>query len=456
MSAASGGGDVKEMAPLVKLDSLRHVLQPSHSSRFRELKRPDTFLVKHPIVEEEAGVDWRAILTDVAFLVLLTVLGVGFLFGGALELGQSEPPFVNLFADVFFGAGFTPFVFNFWSFLTAPGPRAIKGRRKQDLIRVAVSAVWVAVGLGMISKATEGLPYGAVLLGVFGGSMVEIVVLIAIQKFLWFAEDDAKKIQRLEDTIEQLRHSASYGLALSYYYNFIIPICSHLRLPSENGGVTPIDLEIGKNQFSQGELTDSSLYILIPRCLNAGADIKATLRSGTDDKVLQSGKPQPLPGAPASHRPMFIFFVKLTSTPQSTMHAVDIPTVLSSIRDRADAAAKQAEANRQNGVKQTVVQIDIEREIHTFTNSLLELIRSDERTRQLVQVLMVPAMPFNHDVLPKLDIDALRKGSVVKHSDDEDSSQAVKATSAAAAAAGDDNDDDERRDGEDNKPKETV
>jgi hypothetical protein len=462
MSSAPATDAAEKPTQLVKLDSLRHVQQPTHSVRFRELKRPDTFLVKHPIVDPEPGVDWRAILTDVAFLFLLTVLGVGFLFGGAIELGQTSPPFVNLFADVFFGAGFTPFVFNFWAFVTAPGSRAIKGRRKQDLVRVVVSLVWVAVGMGMISVASAPLPYGAVMLGVFGGAMVEIVVLIAIQKFFWFAEDDAKVIQRLEETVEQLRTSASYGLALSYFYNFVLPICSHLRVPAENNGVTPIDIEIGKNQFSQGELTDSSLYILVPRNLEAGADIKATLRAGTDDKVLQSGKPQPLAGAPPSHRPMFIFFVKLSAA--STMHAVDIPTVLSSIRDRADAAKKQAEANRQNGVKQTVVQVDIEREIHTFTNALLELVQGDERARQLVHVLMVPSMPFNHDVLPLLDIDALRSGSVVKHDHVGDEDQAAAPRTAAAAgdkrrAGGDDdndNDDDDESLSESEKPKETV
>jgi hypothetical protein len=438
--------------PLTKLDSLRHVHQPTHSTRFRELKRPDTFLVKHKIVEPEPGFDWRAILTDIAFLVLMTVLGVGFLFAGAIELGQEEPAFVNLFADVFFGAGFTPFIFNLWAFLTDPGPYTIKGRRKWSLIRVAISLVWVAIGLGMISVSSAPQPYGAVLLGVFGGAMVEIVVLLAIQDFFGFAEDDAKTIQRLEETVEQLRTSASYGLALSYFYNFVLPICSHLRVPTENGGVTPIDIEIGKNQFSQGELTDSSLYILVPRNLEPGADIKATLRAGTDEKVLLSGKPQPLAGAPPSHRPMFIFFVKLSAA--ATMHAVDIPTVLSSIRDRADAAQRLADANRQNGIKQRVVQIDIEREIHTFTNALLELVQADERARQLVHVLMVPSMPFNHDALPLLDIDALRSGSVVKHDDDDES--APKAADVRRGSNVDEDDEESLSEKPSPRPKETV
>jgi hypothetical protein len=73
-------------------------------------------------------------------------------------------------------------------------------------------------------------------------------------------------MKRLEDTVELLEKSASYGLALSYCesllfffrdpqtesvcdnlilvdYNFIRPVCSHLRMkkPEEDDGVVSSD-----------------------------------------------------------------------------------------------------------------------------------------------------------------------------------------------------------------------
>lgn len=385
------------------VDSVVLVSQPSSRRFVKQLSRHHGFVVAAPITDPEAGRDWREIITQVVFLVVLATVGTGLLFGSAIAQGISEPAFVPLFADVFFGAGLTPTVVSLWSLATLTFGHA--ERRKQDLIRAAVAGVWLIIGIGLLKLVADGggQPYGALIMGVLGGGFVEIVVLVGISKFFFLVEDDGKKIARLEAQLEQLRHSAAIGLAQSYFYNFVKPTCSHLRLPSENGGATPLDVEVGRNQFESATLTDSTLFVLIPRDLKRGADIKATLKSATDAKVLKSGKAVPRDGAPASHRPMFIFLLPRNDT----LHAIDIPTVVSSIRDRADTAAELKLSAKNDAERRTIVSVDIEHELTAFTNCLLSLIERDERCKQLVRLVLMPALPFPATALSSLDIDAM-------------------------------------------------
>jgi hypothetical protein len=392
------------------LEELRLVRQPPSRRDVKGLQRADAFVLTNEIGDPLPGRSWRELITQSAFLIVMLTLGIGLMFGGEMvKSGGGTPAFVPLFADIFFGAGFTPAVLALWSLATAS--MLVSEQRKQDLIKVGVSAVFLLIGLGLLVDvaALNDAPYGALVMSVFGGAFVEIVVLVFISKFFFLVEDDAKKIARLEQQLSQLRKSASYGLATSYFYNFIKPVCSHMRLPSENGGTTPIDIEVGRNQFESASLSDSTLYVLVPRDLKAGSDVKGTLKKAQDEKVLLTGKPVPRDGAPATHRPMFLFFVKPRAA--QTMHAVDIPTVVSAIRDRADTASEQMLSAKTDAERKLIVQVDIEQELQLFNNTLRELVLNDSRCSQLVKIVVVPALPFAPGALATLDIDAVVSAS---------------------------------------------
>ena len=227
------------------------------------------------------------------------------------------------------------------------------------------------------------MEFGDELIGVIAQGSLEIAILFVVSKFFWLTEDDEEKMKRLEDTVELLTNSMATGLANSYFFNFVLPVCDHLLLASESKDGTPIDLEIARGQFESTTLHDRHLYVLLPRDLHAGADIKGVLREGSSSKLLGQGRPKARPEADAHHRPMFLYIIG--SEEDHSRHLIDIPTIVSSIRDRFELN----ERLKQEDPKRFVPTINIAHELITFANVLLTLIATHQRTRELVRVLMV-------------------------------------------------------------------
>ena len=82
-----------------------------------------------------------------------------------------------------------------------------------------------------------------------------------------------------------------------------------MRLEDESENGTPVDIEISRGKFEDGVLADSTLYILLPRNLFAGTDIKSTILDACKADILKQGKPKPRSGAAEHHRPMFAYFL---------------------------------------------------------------------------------------------------------------------------------------------------
>lgn len=332
--------------------------------------------------------------------MLLTVVGVVILFVQA----DDEFNALALFGDIFVAAGLTPLILYGWSLMLGAGP---KGQRKADAIRVAISAFWFVFGLGLaFGGSDERESFGAEILGVVGEGCVEIAVLFIVTKLVWFQEDSEEMLKRLEDEVEILRSSASRGLAYSYFFNFVQPLTSHMRVDALDG--TPIDVEIDRGKFEDGHLDDSTLYILVPRNLFTGSDIKGALRDACKDGVFKQGKPKPREGAPPNHRPMFAYLV---TTEVGETHMVDIPTVISSIKDRHDLNERLRAEAVANGEKRHVPHVDVGHEIVVFVNTLFDLIETDERAKKCVRIVMIPAQPFNIDVLKHLNLDELERSA---------------------------------------------
>lgn len=61
-------------------------------------------------------------------------------------------------------------------------------------------------------------------------------------------------------------------MALSYYYNFIVPTAANLRNPNEDDGRTPVDMEIKRGEFEPYTLKKSQLIVFVPRDLDGSGN----------------------------------------------------------------------------------------------------------------------------------------------------------------------------------------
>jgi hypothetical protein len=150
------------------------------------------------------------------------------------------------------------------------------------------------------------------------------------------------------------------------------------------GGVTPIEMELAPRTFEDYTLSPSKLYVCVPRDLLDGTDIKKAILDATTSKAALSGRAKVRPGTRGGggggrrvatllttsyrraaqpqeccvicvcarvtpHRPLFVYFTRADKERKLAGQLVDVPTVVSSIRDRADAALAEKAANA--GVK---------------------------------------------------------------------------------------------------------
>jgi len=218
---------------------------------------------------------------------------------------------------------------------------------------------------------------------IIGDSFFEIGALFFISKFFFLAEDTEWQIERLEKELDEARKSPGMGLALSYYYNFIVPTAANLSGPEEDGGQTAIDMEVKRGEFQPFTLTRSQLLVFIPRDLD-GSDMKAFLRTITNDKKVIQGKPKEKAGK-QTHRPLFVYFLEWDEAAKTCNALFDLPTVISSCYDRAR--------------DQLEFEVDIGQEILDFQNRLIDLVKSNPLTNGKVCLVSLPKTPFQFDYI---------------------------------------------------------
>ena len=86
-----------------------------------------------------------------------------------------------------------------------------------------------------------------------------------LSKLFFLGEDDEKTIADLQQELEESRKSAGTGMALSYFFNFVLPTAAHM--PSA-GELAMIDVEVGRGVFEASRLNGArnELLIIVPRC----------------------------------------------------------------------------------------------------------------------------------------------------------------------------------------------
>eukprot|EP00968_Pinguiococcus_pyrenoidosus_P026429 scaffold7085_cov329-Pinguiococcus_pyrenoidosus.AAC.4 len=329
--------------------------------------------------------------------------------GLALTLTLDDDVFEGgrFMGELIFAAGFTPFVLSVWALLTG-----VQLFRNSHIVKMVLSAVLVGIGgvvLVLIPPRDSAEEEGASaqeddLRELFGRGLFEIGTLFFVTKLCLLEEDEERRIARLETSLQEALESPATGLAFSYFYNFVRPTAGNLRrrdelhddadetpeFPRFRRGDTPVDMEISRGKFERYACAQGQLFILLPRNLTSEHNIKSELVTASKEGLLKQGRPTPRAGD-QTHRPMFVYFLDWDEDFKTCTGVIDIPTVVSSIVDRAEA-----QKSRIDEASEGPPPVEVWKELLLFQNKLLKLIAEDEITRDgRVRILSIPSLPFN-------------------------------------------------------------
>lgn len=117
----------------------------------------------------------------------------------------------------------------------------------------------------------EGLGWDiSSLTAVFAPACLELGVVFLISKFFFMAEDAELQVERLEEMLAEARRSPGVGLAMSYFFNFLVPTCANLN-----------DKVLDTSMTINGKLckltSGSHFFVFVPRALDG--DLKQKLQS---------------------------------------------------------------------------------------------------------------------------------------------------------------------------------
>ncbi|CAF2388666.1 unnamed protein product [Rotaria sp. Silwood2] len=336
---------------------------PQYINDIDELQNP-VFEVKTPLqLDRQHRIKIKMLLDIVLFVALLAA-------GLVLFASVGQNILLRSFGAAFLIAGIILVILSAWLVLTGPSMF-----RKMNLLKMATALIVLLIGIALVVIADEQN------LLVVGYALFATALLILITKYFFLVEDEQIRIQRLERELRKAKQSAGMGMALSYFYNFIVPTAANIRSLDE--GHTPIDMEITRGQFEEYQLKNDQLFIIVPRDLD-GSDIKVFLKnlSSPPNPSIIQGKPKERPGND-THRPMFVYFLEWNPTTKECDGLFDIPTIISSCWDRY-----------RNEKKNQDYTVDVTDEIVIFQNQLLALVNEHPITNGKVRILSFPSLPF--------------------------------------------------------------
>lgn len=278
----------------------------------------------------------------------------------------------DTFGGIFVNSGITPIVLATWALVLGSSVF-----RRQNMIKAASAGICFSTGYVLLHVSGEvDLWDYSHLVPILGPALFEMGVVFFISKVFFMTEDAELQVERLEAELAEAKKSPGMGLALSYFYNFLLPTASNWK-----GIGTEISIQNEVYKVSSGPF----IYVFIPRTLT-GVDMKAQLREMQDAGVTFQGKPLEL--KEASHRPMFLFLLQRDSNAKTAGYCFDVPTVISSCYDRANSVQGDTEEREK-------AMANVMREIVDFENNLQLLVNNHEKTRDSVVLVSIPPPPFD-------------------------------------------------------------
>ena len=305
--------------------------------------------------EKKKGLDWSRFLDVAFFLSLLSV-------GGVLLYIRKELR-ISTFGSILCEAGLTPLLLTTWS-LTTGGSSVF---RRQNIIKACSAAIVFSVGFRLLQQQDE-----ADLIAILAPACLELGVVFFITKFFFLAEDLELQVERLESELEKAKKSPGVGLALSYYFNFVLPTAQAC-----GSGLAELSVSDPAGEEELRVAANHRFFILLPRDLGS-IDVKQQLRA------LDCWQGRPVAKG-QEHRPMFLSFLEHSIAEESASIPFDVPTVLHSCWSRA-----LIEGRAGDGVASEVLD---------FQNELQRLCMENPVTAQFVSIVSIPPAPFHRGQL---------------------------------------------------------
>ena len=336
------------LEPIALISCPKHPVQ--HDS-------PVAFVVRTSIEDPpNEEFDWNVVLDVLLFVSLFC--------SGAALLYFREQLGLGVFGGIFLNSGLTPIVLTSWTLMW--GSTMF---RRQNAIKAISAGIVFSTGYSLLRY--DGMEQS--LFELLAPSFLEIGLVFFISKMFFLAEDAELMVERLQTELDEAKRSPGVGMAMSYFYNFLLPTASSMshRVLMSN-----------EEYKLEGPV---QLHVFIPRDLNEN-DIKKALRDMQNEGSCFQGKP--LEKENASHRPMFVFCLEKDDEKRSCFGLFDVPTIISSCWDRSG----HDEEKRGK----------IKREIIDFQNALKDLVQSNESTKNVVHLVSVPPLPLKPDALKHL------------------------------------------------------
>jgi len=276
-------------------------------------------------------------------MLFLTLMAMGIAYEIIIVKSYSKEGGVTTeIGLVLIGAAMTPLLLSLWALIFGLGTK-----RSDDFTRVGITFFAYFVGVMLCSWDVDHV-------GQWGSKAFYMAMMFIINQLMLIEPDPEQATQSLMTKYKQALASAGTGMALSYFYNFVLPTAQSLEACVKAGTIR-IQLEgAQRGQFSDAEfrpVTTPRLNVICPRDLPIDdGDIKKQIRTLTQAKGgLKVGRLLPPQGV-GGHRPMFLNFLEAPSeggaadseaerTPiMSAM--LDIPTIISASYDRRAGIGK--------------------------------------------------------------------------------------------------------------------
>lgn len=361
-------------------------------ARLREMEELDAqtyYEVRQPILAAPSRAGLVAGYADWVLFTALLAVGLAMTASAVAEWSWTCD-----MGEMLVESGLLPLVISLWAVAVGAGNEF----RRHNLIKAATAAAVLAAGVALLSQRSGPCDDDSANPGadeLVGKSLFAAGVFFLISKFFMLEEDTSLRIDRLERQLAEAVASPARGLALSYFYNFVVPTAANLRRAGEGGGdgSTPVRWEVARGQFEPRRLVTSRLLLLVPRGLAPGDDLKGALSSLARSGAAGQGQPVPREGD-STHRPMFCYFLRSSPDSAECDLLFDLPTIVSSIAQRAEDERSLPAGER------PALPVDVGREIREVQNHLVTLVAGHESTRGgVVRVLSIPPLPLRPDAL---------------------------------------------------------
>jgi len=250
------------------------------------------------------------------------------------------------------------FILHFGRILSGP-----KIFRRRNIFRSVLSVILFVPGLALVITFHLETSLTLVI------SFLSVSVLYLVTKAFLLIEDSENYSDYLLQELKTTRNSLSHGLAMGYFYNFLVPVCENINIGTE------VLVEKGRGEMVKTNLSHPYFFVVIPSSLPEDK-IKESVNAGLRDKHFGSCKIM----NNVQHRPMFFNLTKWDETSMTSDGLFDIPTTIGTLINFSRLESPK--------------NYSIELEITKFQNVLVFLIAKHPHIAEKIRIISIP-WPIN-------------------------------------------------------------